>query len=212
MDKLKFFNVSGNHATYQETSAFIPGVVLGGALPGMSSIGRPSEGDVYTGFRVEKDADNYQIWLASFHSENVSVNEWFAHTPILTVGTLSYGDAVSVTAVPIAEMFSEMIDQMDDDASYPIIVTAGTYSLTKSHLNKLVVFQNACSVTIDTSYSTRPWCAHVVQGGTGQITLSADLYNGYNGGSTNTAYVITNSRYKRYTIMKTSVSEYMVVS
>lgn len=217
MDLLRFFNLTGNTGTYQETTAYIPGVVLGAALPGMQSIGRPdvpTSKNITTGLRVEKDADNYQLWMAVFNDDNTEDLEWFApETPSLSVGTLTYGDTVSVTAVPLAEMLSQMVDLIETDAAYLTVVTSdSTFTLTAAHHNKTVMFNAACTVTIDNSGGLRTFCCHVVQGGTGQITLAASAGHQYNEAGYNTAHVIANSRYKQTSIYSGLAHGYLVTA
>lgn len=210
---IKFYNLSGNTATYQETSGYLPGVVMGAALSGMASIGRPSETEaIETALRVEKTATDWQVWRAAFSYSNTAVDEWSLVNLLRESGTLTYGDTVSVTAVPEAGLFHDMIDLIDYDAAYPIIQTGTSFELNISHHAKTVIFtsSSAISVSIDTSYAKRSWWARVIQGGTGQITLAASADRNYNNAGSNVAHAIANTRYKATDIYQLSYPNYLV--
>lgn len=191
-----FFNNAGNSAVYQEGSAFVPAVVLGAALAGMQAIGRPSETTALeTGLRIAKDPDNWQLWRAEFCYSNTTVDEWYKSGEALQeAGTLTYGDTVSVTAVPIAEHLTAIIEQLDYDAPSWVYVSTSTFTLNKSHHGKTLIFAGACTVTFDMAYMLRPFVCSLVQAGTGQITLPSAKYNG---ATTNATYVVPNAQYHR---------------
>lgn len=210
---IKFYNLSGNTGTYQETSSYIPGVVMGAALTGMESIGRPSETEaIETALRIEKDANNWQLWRAAFSYSNTTDDEWYLVSVLREVGTLTYGDTVSVTAVPDASLLHSMIDMIDYDADYPIVVTGTSLELNIAHHAKTVIFtsSSAITLTINTGDSKRQWWTRVIQGGTGQITLAASAYRNYNNAGTNVAHTIANTRYKATAIYSLSYPNYLV--
>lgn len=211
---IQFYTLSGNAGVYQEsTTTYIPCVVMGAALSGMASIGRPSETTaIETVLRVQKDANNWQLWRAAFNYSNTSADEWGVVAVLREVGTLSYSDAVSVTAVPDAGMLHDIINLIDYDASYPIIETGTSLELTIAHHGKTIVFtsSSAITVTFDLSYAKRSWWARVVQGGTGQITLAASAYRNYNNAGTSVAKAITNTRYKATDIYQLDYPNFLV--
>lgn len=209
MDNWIWFNRAGSAGTYTDSgTAFIPAVVLGAALDGLIAIPRASETvQFFTGLYVKKDADNWQLWRASFAYSNAVEDEWYQHDILESAGALTEGDAVEVRAVPIAEMLSQMVTRMDRDAHYPIKVDATTFEVTKEHANKMVVCTHAsgCTVTFDRNYWERALCVHFLQLG-GQITLAADAAMSFNGAGTSVAHAITDAARKRSSVYKDGVS------
>lgn len=211
VDDIVFLNRCGSVGIYKETSAYIPGVVLTAALEGYAAIPRLSR-QAYSGLLAKKDDENWQLWLAQFNTYNEEEDEWFAYPdpPLASAGSLSYGDAVSVVAVPVAEMLDQIVAQIAYDRCEPVIVSGSEFTLTKQHHNKLVLFRVACSVSVDLSGAQLGWCSHLVQGGSGQITLTASPYHRYQALSYNVAYAIPAAQYKRVSIMDAGSSTLLV--
>lgn len=212
---LRFHNLCGNSGVYEESpSVFVPRVRLGAALPGLDGIPRPAGEVAETGLRIEKDASNWQLWLAQFEYWEESDLCWWSAAPIRTSGTLSYGDAVQVTAVPVAEMLHVLIDQIDYDAPSPMVISTATATIGRNHHGKTVIFESACVVSFDQANLLRPFQCDLIQWGSGQITLEANSYRSYNNAAANTSHTIPDSRYSLHRLAlvgwSVGVAQYVV--
>lgn len=212
----EFFNNAGNAATYRESpTVFLPSVLLGAALDGMASL--PNR-DVATstGLLVRKDADNFQLWNAGFEYDQQGYTElYLSGSPLQSFGTLSYGDAVEVIAVPIAEMLAALQASLDADAAYPVVESGETVTLTVAdHFGKVVLLTatNPITLTFDTAYAPRAYHVHLVQCG-GQITLAAASNRNFNGQGANLAYTIPDVAYQKIGIFKGAAwNDYIVTA
>ncbi|MBK1699731.1 hypothetical protein [Thiococcus pfennigii] len=209
MNWIWFDNAGSAGTYYAQGSSFIPAVRLGAALPGMQAIPRASETEErHTGLLVRQDADNWQLWDASFTYWDDNFDEWNrSGTALLSAGTLTDQAAVEVRAVLIADMLEALVAQIEADAHVAKVVAGTTYAVTADDHNKVLICTHAsgCTISIDTSFAARLLCFHVIQRG-GQNTLAAGSNWTFNGAGQGVDHAITDSAAKKTSVYQDGAS------
>jgi hypothetical protein len=152
--------------------------------------------DDLVGVRLEKSATAYKVWKAKWDATYATNSDKAALLVVTeedSVGTISDGDSVLVTAVPTKLTFDDVLFRPQI-----ILVDGTTHTLLEADCGKLHRFTSgsATTVTIDASLSVG-WHALFVQEGAGVVsfdpqstdTLNGDTVNVAMGGQYKSAYL-----------------------
>lgn len=138
------------------------------------------------GVRIEKSATAYKVWKAKWdatYSTNADKAALLVVTEEDSVGTISDGDSVLVTAVPSKATFDDVLFRPQF-----VEVSGTTHTLLEVNSGKVHRFtsESAVTVTVDSAL-TVGWHCVLVQEGAGLVSLDPQSTDTLNGATANVA-------------------------
>ena len=142
--------------------------------------------DDIVGIRIEKSATAYKVWKAKWDATYTTNDDEAALLVVMeedTVGTISDGDSVLVTAVPTKLTFDDVLFRPQF-----VVVSGTTHTLLEVDSGKVHRFtsESAVTVTVDAALSVG-WHCVLIQEGAGLVSLDPQSTDEINGATANVA-------------------------